>query len=38
MSGPFWLGGDGADPDVDGGITIHDDGGTFTCYQPSATA
>jgi hypothetical protein len=29
----FWLGGDGPIQIIDGGILIHDDGGTFTCYQ-----
>src|SRR5262245_17176013 len=33
LSGPFWLGGVGPITIVDGGITISDDGGTFTCYQ-----
>jgi hypothetical protein len=29
----FYLGGDGPIQIIDGGILIHDDGGTFTCYQ-----
>src|SRR5262245_34905079 len=29
----FWLGGDGPIQLIDGGITIQDDGGSFTCYQ-----